>query len=374
MDTTPIVKKEETQLKTEFMKNWRSFQKYDESPLETYFRELDILYRSSLDSEYFERAMQEPIAYNNKLIISDLKFRADSRMNVVMSISDIIEKTGTGKSSAGLKLCGTVATIFSSKFDLSHVVWMPEELDKKIETAENNTVWQLDEQKRKGSQIGTMSSAIDARLGDMEDMLRQSGISIIYVAPQIRSHNHFYVLNTWRLMRVRNPVCQNCNKNCQECAMPFNERSGYPDSVILLLQTKRLTTGMQVPRGLIKVSMPDPTLMQEYWKMKEINVQRMKKKEESLWRELKAIAIKVFELKKDSLVHRKQKGGWAVTNKLQITIALYDVVGMRYLTNDARMLVEEQIRMMLDNYASEKAANEGFEDGNKDLERKENEE
>jgi hypothetical protein len=29
---------------------------------------------------------------------------------------------------------------------------------------------------------------------------------------------------------------------------------------------------------------------------------------------------------------------------------------------------------MLDNYASEKAANEGFEDGNKDLERKENEE
>jgi hypothetical protein len=327
------------------------------------------MYRASSDQDYFERALQEDISYNNKLIVSDLKFRADSGMNVVMSISDVVERTGTGKSSGGIKMSLNIANIFGSTFDLSHLTWTPEELDKKIETAPNNTVWQLDEQRR--TQIGMMSNTIASRLGDAEDMLRQSKISIVYVAPQLREHNHFFILKTHQMIRVKNPLCQKCKNNCNECKLPFYERSGYPESIILMLSTKRFTTGMPVPRGLIRVSMPAPDLMKEYWALKEINVQKIKKKEESLWQDLKALATKIFEQKKDTLLHKKKKGGWAVAPKSQITIALYDIIGMRYLPNQTRELVEEQIKMMLENYAAEKDAKEEFETENKEDEEKE---
>lgn len=367
MDTTPIKKKDEIQLKNEFIKNWRSFQKYDESPLECYFRECDLLYRNSTDSDYFERALQEDVNYSNRLLISDFKFRNDAKLNVVMSISDIVEKTGSGKSSSGLKFDLLLAKIFGSKFDMSHVAWTPDELDKLIETAPHKSILHLDEQIRK--RIGIGSRTTELNLQDMEDTLRSSQICITYCAPQLRLHNHFFVFETFRMTRIKNPACLQCKTvDCANCKMPFWERSGYPEYIYLMLKTKRLTTGLPVPRGLIRVSMPPPELMVEYWKQKDINVEKLKKKEENMWQQYEELAKKIFDLKKNQLIHKKLRGGWVIESSARIKICLYEVKGMRYLPKDGQDLLIEKIKMLLESYAAEKTANDEFNQGNRESE------
>jgi hypothetical protein len=274
-------KKEELTLKKEITTNWQSFRKYDESPLETYFRELDLLYRNSTDMDYFDRAMQEDPIYMNKLFITDLKFRNDAKLNFVMSVSDVITRTGSGKSSAAIRSGLVGANIFGTTFDMSHIVWTPEELDKRIERAENKTVWLLDEQRQ--TNIGLMSQTTQLRLSDYEDQIRQAQVNIIYCAPQLREHNHLYCFETHKLTRIRNQICDQCQTTdlCKQCdKVPFWERSGYPQHIFLMLRTKRITTGMQVPRGMIKVTMPPHEIMEQYWKVKDENVQKMKRKEE----------------------------------------------------------------------------------------------
>jgi hypothetical protein len=136
-----------------------------------------------------------------------------------------------------------------------------------------------------------------------------------------------------------------------------------------MLKTKRITTGLPVARGLVEIPMPNSQIMQEYWKMKDDNVVKLKKKEETAWQQMKELSMKIFNLKKDELIRKQKNGKWGVASRNQITIAFYDVFGMRYVTRDAQELVIEQIKGMLENYASEKAATNEFEE---EAEEKEN--
>ena len=92
----------------------------------------------------------------------------------------------------------------------------------------------------------------------------------------------------------------------------------------------------------------------------ETDITKLKRKEENAWQQMKEVAVKIYNLKKDELVFQKKKGGWRVASKNQITIAIYDVIGMRYLTNKALELVEEQIKGLLEGYVAEKEANENI--------------
>ena len=261
--------------------DWKSKTKYDESPLETYFREVDINSTEATYGEYFSRAMQEDIRVMNSLLLDDIKFRADSFMNVVASVEG---QQGSGKSISFIYLGLLIGKFFGYPFALKNIIFDPDDLDTALEKADKRTTWLMDEQKR--ANVGMMSRTTQLNLTDLEDQLRRSQINLLYASPSLRQHEHFFAFKTFRIIRINDADCTECDEYkhwnptsgqpspCDTCDLPADKRNGYPKYFLLLLQTKRLIDNMLVPRGIVQFPMPNIKFIEQYDKVKQQHIKR----------------------------------------------------------------------------------------------------
>jgi hypothetical protein len=355
-------------LKEDMQINWRTRQKWDESPLESYFREIDLVFADSTYGEYYQRALQEDLNYLTALLLEDFKFKADTFSNVVASIDGM---QATGKSLSGLYKSLLLGKIFGRPFTLKNLYFTPEELDKALENAEYRTTHFMDEQRK--TNIGTLSMTTQLRLADYEEQLRRSGISLLYAAPELRDHQHYFVFSTFKIIRQQTDVCQDCKKikdpeqhnPCLNCPTPQDQRSGYPTAFLLMLQTKRLIDKRLVPRGLIKIPMPNPQIVEEYDVIKKEHIRKLKAKEEESWNQLRELAQKVFDAGKDRLMHRTKKGNMKAQSNRNMKIVIYDIIGMRRLTNEGYDLLIGVLKSMVDEHVmKENLHDEDYEVGN----------
>ena len=478
----------------EFIKHWGSFRLYDESPMQTYFRQIDLQFREETQGKYIENALQMPPEYMNQLLLADWRFRADAKMNIIAStegeqgcqpkgskvlmankewknIEDVVvgdevispqedgrpeitakvtrithwfckkmygvynqnnkllyscsnnhlipvwcgkkiflclptylknKKTipkdwfigvwnnkfpikkikffckelppqtvygfmldseskwyvtdnflithNSGKSLSSSYACLLLAKIFGSVFSPANVVYDPEELDKKLETAAYRSTWLLDEQKK--TNVGIMSQTTNLRLADFEDQLRYSQINLWYASPTLRDHTHFFIFETFKIERVKpeeSPICAVCTKIrenptvCHDCKVPEQERIGYPKSFLLMLKTKRLLEPYPVPRGLVRFKMPNPHFSKEYDELKKAHIKKLQNKESQFWEILKEKANKIWELDSEKLIVTQKNGNLAPANSKKIRISIYDKFGMRAFTKEAEDLLCELI-------------------------------
>jgi len=254
--------------------------------------------------------------------------------NGILSHNSISGAQGSGKSLSGLYLLLLLAKIFQKPIDINNVLFDPEELDKKLETSKNRESFMMDEQRV--TNVGMMSKTIQDRLIDFEEQLRKSQTNLIYCAPSLRTHEHYFVLETYKIIRIQNPKCTQCKeKKCKSCDIPETERSGYPKYFLVMLKTKREPDHTLVCRGLLKIPMPNPNIVKEYDEIKDEHISRLKKKDSNMWEQMKKLRDTIWAQKKEELITQLKSGVWKENTKKQIQICIYDVKGQRHLTNEA---------------------------------------
>ncbi len=351
-------------LKQDMQINWRTRQKWQESPLESYFREIDLVFADSTYGEYYQRALQEDTNYLTALLLEDYKFRADNFSNICASCEG---QQRTGKSLSFLYKCLLLGKIFGRPFSLKNLYYTPEDTDKALETAEQRTTHWLDEQRK--TNIGTLSMTTQLRLSDYEDQLAKHQTNLLYCSPTLREHSHYFVFSTFKIIRQQTDVCQDCKKikdpkehnPCLNCPTTQDQRSGYPTAFLLMLQTKRIIDQRLVPRGLIKLPMPNPQIVQEYDVLKNEHLRKLQAKEEESWKQLRELAQKVFDTNKDKLMYKTKKGFTKSQSERNMKIAVYDAIGMRRLTNEGYSLLVGILKGMIEEHIMKEGINEEAE-------------
>jgi len=336
--------------------DWKSKTKYDESPMETYFREVDINSTEATYGEYFTRAMSEDIRVMNSLLLDDIKFRADSFQNCVASVEG---SQGTGKSLAFIYFGLLLGKFFGYPFTLKNIIFDPDDLDSALEKASPRTSWLMDEQKR--ANVGMMSRTTQLNLTDLEEQTRRKQINLLYASPSLRQHEHFFAFKTFRIIRINDADCSECSEYsewkptsgttspCDTCDLPLHKRNGYPKYFLLLLQTKRLIDNMLVPRGIIQFPMPNTKFVEEYDKIKLQHIKRLQAKESAWWDKMKGYADNIWERKKDHLIKKMKNGNHQVVGKETIKVAILNTIG-RKLTGEANDTLTELVKQKAEEY------------------------
>jgi len=148
--------------------DWKSKTRWGESPLETYFREVDINSTEATFGQYFQRAMTEDIRVMNSLLLDDIKFRADNFLNWICSCEG---KQGSGKSLSLIYAGLLIGKFFGYPFTAKNVIFDPDDLDSALEKAPHRSTWLMDEQKK--VTVGMMSRTTQLNLLDYEEQLRR---------------------------------------------------------------------------------------------------------------------------------------------------------------------------------------------------------
>lgn len=336
--------------------DWKSKTKWSESPMETYFREVDINSTEATFGEYFQRAMGEDIRVMNSLLLDDIKFRADNFMNIVASVEGT---QGSGKSLGFIYFGMLLGKFFGYPFTLKNIVFDPDDLDSALEKAPHRSTWLMDEQKR--ANVGMMSRTTQLNLADLEEQLRRSQVSLLYASPALRQHEHFFAFKTFRIVRINDADCSECEEYrewkptsgqpspCDNCDLPPEKRNGYPKYFLFLLQTKRLIDNMLVPRGIIQFPMPNTKFVKDYDIIKLEHIKRLQAKESAWWDKMKGYADLIWERKKDSLIKKLKNGNHQVVGKETIKVAILNTIG-RKLTGEANETLTELIKQKAEEY------------------------
>lgn len=254
------------------------------------------------------------------LLISDFKFRAKFRKNVIMSVEG---EQAEGKSLFSLYFAYTLGDIFGKKFDINkHLYAIPEDLDSNIRESPFRTTHFLDEQRNKNVGVGSITT--DLNLMDYEEQSRWTMRNIIYASPKVRNHAHYFVFKVQRTVRIENKkfcsrcpsaIQDKCYKNQFKTCCPnnfikenngqkvkFYERSGYPSYFTALLKTKRKFDGWEVPRGFLNVPIVNPKTVELYDKIKGKNIARLEAQEDDSFLVKNKLVDSFIKEKKDQLI------------------------------------------------------------------------
>lgn len=319
----------------ELKRQWKTFNLYEEDPLQRYFFEIDYQMAGMPFDEYWKFAQTEDPKKMTSLLIESWKWRADCRMNVVQSTEGT---QGSGKSLSNIYFGLVLGKIFDRPFSLRDIAFYPEEMEKAIEHSQTRQTIMCDEQQT--TNVGLMSSTIRNRLVDYEEQLRFSMTNLLYVAPALRSHQHYYVLETWKPVRIKNRTCILCKKStCIDCEIPEERRSGYPAFFVLMLKTKRAQDGMLVPRGYVLAKMPPKKIIDEYEIIKQEHIRKLKAKESMRWEFLKKLAEEVWHRGQNTILKQTKTGRYIVAPQKIIKMLFYEMHGMNYLPRETEELL-----------------------------------
>jgi hypothetical protein len=342
---------------------WKTFQIYEGDPLQEYCFEQDyqLSETSATYDEYWRLAQQQNPKKLTSLLFESWKWKADSRNNVVMSTEGT---QGSGKSLSNIEFCRILGKIFDRPFSLQDIAFYPEEMENLISNSQNRQTMMCDEQQQ--TNVGLMSNTIRNRLVDYEEELRWSQTNLCYVAPSLHQHQHYYVLESFKPVRLRNKVCNVCRKpNCLNCEIQEEKRSGYPAYFVLMLKTHRANDGMLVPRGYVLAKMPPLKIAKEYELIKQEHIRRLKAKESMRWDFLKKLAEEIWQGGQNRILQQTKSGKYVVASQKIIKIVFYGFKGMNYLPT----MTEELLLTMIAEKAREYIITEGL---NEDIEKEEN--
>jgi hypothetical protein len=258
-----------------------------ESPFKKYCDAQDKYVMINNASHNFYESQAEELykhspGYITEVFEAEAHFRAKTFNNEIISIEG---QQGTFKSIFGAALsqhilCPAFKQPLDPKTFFSRWYCNAEELDEKIRVDDYKTVHVLDEQKK--AVIGKGSVSANLRLSDYEDQCRKTQKSIIYISPEIFDHSHYFVFKSHSTPRLQNPLCElQKNGKCtqgeriNECfshetktlcsKVKFNQRTGFPESIIFRLYTDNLYTGRKVCRGFLEIEPPSPEIFAYYF-------------------------------------------------------------------------------------------------------------
>jgi len=319
----------------ELKRQWKTFKLYEDDPLQQHLFELDYQMSGMTYEEYWKYAQTVNPKQLTSRLIESWKWRADTRNNVVMSTEG---EQGTGKSLSNIYFGLVLGKIFDRDFSLEDIAFYPEEMEKAIENSHTRQTIMCDEQQT--TNVGLMSSTIRNRLVDYEEQLRFSMTNLLYVAPSLRQHQHYYVLKTWKPIRMKNKHCNICKKpTCIECEVPEEKRSGYPAFFVSMLETKRAQDGMLVPRGYVLARMPPKKIVNEYEAIKQEHIRKLKAKESLRWDFLKKLAEEVWQRGQGKILRETKTGRAVVAPQKIIKLLFYEMHGMNYLPKETEELL-----------------------------------
>jgi hypothetical protein len=271
---------------------------------------------------------------------------------------------GSGKSLSNIEFGRILGKIFDRPFSLQDIAFYPEEMEDLISHSQNRQTMMCDEQQI--TSVGLMSNTIRNRLVDFEEQLRFSMCNLLYIAPSLHQHQHYYTLESFKPVRFKNKVCNVCKKlNCLNCEISEEKRSGYPAYFVLMLKTHRANDGMLVPRGYVLAKMPPLKIVREYELIKQEHIRRLKAKESMRWDFLKKLAEEIWQRGQNEILRQTKSGKYIIAPQKVIKMIFYSAKGMNYLP----LQTEELLLTMIAEKAREHIITEGL---NEDIEKEEN--
>lgn len=258
--------------------------------------------------------------------------------------NNMIVTHNTGKSLFTCDLALRTGLIFDYPFNFERDIFTnPFMLEKELRF--DNTprrTYLYDEQPQRRVGIGSISTQISLR--DYEDFGRYSQKNIYYCSPEIREHNHYFVFRQvdYDISRIENEICQKCVKysECHKqfyktlCDIPFNERDGYPKSFSFLLETKRLSDKMYMPRGIVTLPMLSPKSAESYNRVKKRNLENFSKFQSNYMRDITNELNDFIKKYHDVLIKVNKKGEFVPLSIKQTQFYFYEHFSTERFTND----------------------------------------
>lgn len=297
----------------------------NKSPLQDYITTFDDMHIKLEYDDYWSIARKQDFMVWNSLFIDEIKFRREFGLNVVWSVEG---SQGDGKSMGLLRTKQIIDKYFGTSFDLERFVneihFFDEDLETALSKPQKRSCHVLDEQPRGH---GLMVRFIEDQLANYEDTFRKPQINIGYASPSLRNHEHFFVFEALGDIYV--------------------DKEGNPTAVNLLLKTKRKSDKQLMPRGILKLKIPEKELWTAYNKKKDAFILRMQNKQGGVMDRLDRDAQRVIDEYGSKLYKITKDGEKVPLPKKSIELYMYRVLGMRAYTVSGYGLLLESIKQKL---------------------------
>jgi len=295
--------------------------KTSKSPLQDYLDKYDNAHINENYNQYWVTAVNQDYRVWNALFVDEISWRESHRRNLVFSIDGI---QGEGKSAGLLRALEVIAERFYTKFNLKKLFFFQEDLKESLDNAKKRTQHGLDEQPR---MFGLMSGMIQEQLANYEDIYRKPQISIGYASPTLRVHEHFFIFQAMGNIEL-------------------NDKTGFPETVELMLKTRRKSDNIIMPRGILRFKWPDYDTWARYEARKDKFISQMQENKGGVMNKMEKDANKVIK-EAGNAIYREVKGQQKPGTNAQIDLAMYEIIGMRAYTVDGYKLLREKIKQKL---------------------------
>lgn len=294
--------------------------------LREYCFNFDLTNPTISPTEMYNIAINEDFKKFNQLLKNEIKFRKETFKNFVVSLYGT---QGDGKSAGGYTLCTKIAEEFGKEFTPKNVFYTFSELDKVIQNRkESNHTYFLDEQKQ--SNYGIMANKLLDDMADYEDQLRIDQTNLIYAAPELRQHTHFFVFKT-----LPDPIGITRNKE------------GYPISVKLMVYLQRHYDDYLLPRGIVNLKFPEKKIWNEYNERKKEHIRKLKSKQEDRIPDIETDALKVIKKYGKDLIKTKKDGKLGIKNARYLELKVLKTIGTSKYTMKGIVFVVEELQEQL---------------------------
>lgn len=305
-----------------------SSQKFDQlnkSPMQDYISQFDDIHIKWGYDDYWLYAKNTDYLFWNTLFIREIEFRKRFGLNLVWSVEG---DQGDGKSMGLLRTKQLIDEHFGNKFDIDRFIdeihFFDEDLESSLSVAQKRSCHVLDEQPRGH---GLMVHYIQDQLANYEDTFRKPQINIGYASPSLRNHQHFFIF--------------------EALGDIFVDEDGNPTAVNLMLKTKRKSDKMIMPRGIIKLKIPEKEVWKQYNLKKDGFIKKMQDKQGGIMDRIDRDAKKVIDAYGEKLYRFDKQGNKQALAKKGLELYMYRCLGMRAYTVSGYELLLESIKQKL---------------------------
>lgn len=306
----------------------------NESPLKQEFDKFDISHMDWTMNDYKEYALKQSPEYITSLLVQDWTWRYHHKQNVVASIEG---DQGSGKSMPFYSAANLLGNIFKKPFSLKYLFFELEELNVALGKAQQCETFVWDEYRK--HQAGVMSLLQRQNLADFEDQLRVNQNNLLYCAPELQDHSHFFIFES------KNTV--------------WDEEGKIPKAFLSILKTKRYTDRHQlVWRGLVFFPMPSLKDANDYLVKKRQHIGNLQTQNYSTLDPVREAAKNIIAKRFNDLVHHR-RDGIIIPIKRELMMCIIDEeIGTSKFTIQGYKILEGLIRKHID---------EKFKDNNEAL-------
>ena len=326
----------------------------DISPLQKYCQDMDDRNTEMSFREIHRQVRALDTQYFTNIVIKDWEWRANHQQNIIASIEG---QQGCGKSLFANDMCLRLGQMFNNPFLPERDLYInPFDLDHELRTCgSRRRTFLYDEQSKRRAGMGSVTTAIS--LTDYEEICRYTQNNLIYCSPEIVNHAHYFIFKevNYGVERKMVKACRECVKynECHAdyydtlCDLKFWERDGYPVSFSFMLETKRLSDSIFVPRGVVTLPMVSWKSADIYNKVKAVNIKRFENFENDSWDNQKKMMEEFAKEYEATLFIPLKKGGFKIAPAKRIELKFFDKFGTERFTNRQVDVFVERVKEIL---------------------------